>query len=513
MRAQGVDPDLIYPDSRLFLDYVGHREELCALFERGPAAFQEVAELRAQQEFQWDSLCNALADYNGSLGASEPSLANIERLRTSGSLCVITGQQAGFLGGPAYTAYKILTAIRLARRLTIDLGVPVAPIFWLASEDHDFTEINRVRWMAADGALRTASFDWEDKGRAIEALPLTDDVRAAASEVAEALDYSPDIAALLAPTEDDDYARWHARIWSRLFGDDGLILVEPRVIRHLAAPFFQDVLAQRDAIRAGLEETTRQLGALGYEPALDPQLAGRPFVLSPTGSRVRSDAAGSDPSAIYSADAALRPVLADSLFPTVASVLGPGEIAYHAQLRPIYQSLGVAQPVFVARHGYTLVAESDAELLDRLEIPLASALDPSFDLQPLLDARVPDALQTAFTDARSSVRDALSPLQPVVRTADPGLEARWRQVADRADREIAQLQDRVARAELARAGISVRRLRAAIGTLRPGDRPQERALSLVHFLARYGVQWLHQLPGAEHPERFSHYVVMIHDRA
>jgi len=512
VRAEVVDPALIYPDSRLFLDYISGRSELLALFERAPSSFREAADPRGQQDLPREALCASLAKLNRDIGASEQTLQNITQLATGESLCVITGQQAGFLGGPAYTAYKILTTIRLARQLASDLDRPVVPVFWLASEDHDFTEINRARWMAADGAVRTASFDWAGKGRAIEAMPLTSEILSAADEVAEALGYSPELATLLAPHENDDYARWHARIWSRLFAKDGLILLEPRAIRHLTASFFRKATAQNDAIHLGLEQTASRLSELGYEPALDPQRAGRPFIVPPSGQRTRTDGQAYDPSAIYSADAALRPILADSLLPTVASVLGPGEIAYHAQLRPIYEALDVTQPVFVARHGYTLLAESDAELLDKLGISFISALDPSFDAQPILDAKLPDNLRGAFDGARSGVRDALSPLQPVVRGVDPGLEARWRQVSDRADREITQLQDRVGRAELARSGISGRRLRSAIEMLRPGARPQERALSLVHFLAQFGIQWLQQLPGTEHPERFSHNVVTIHDQ-
>ena len=512
MCRHAVDPQRIYSKSPLFLDYLAQRPELLALFQRAPTAFHEAAVLRSGQDLPRAALCDALADYSRPLDASARTLDAIERLREPGSLCVLTGQQAGFLGGPAYTAYKILTAIRLARHLSGTLDAPIIPTFWLASEDHDFTEINRARWLDTDGTPRSESFDWEDRGCAIEALPLTDEIRATLANVTAALTCPPDLQDLLSPREGDDYCRWHARIWSRLFADDGLVVIEPRAFRHLAGPFFERAFAQADAIRDGLEAASHRLESLGFTPALDARTAGRPFRIDAGGKRTRVSAQPYDPSAAYSADAALRPVLADSLFPTVASVLGPGEIAYHAQLRPIYEALGVPQPVVVPRHGYTVLSGSDASLLDRLGVSVGAALDPAFDPQPLLDAQIPDALRQAFTAARRGIGDALLPLAPLVRQADPGLEARWRQVSDRADREIAQLGERVARAELARAGVSVRRLRATIESLHPGGQPQERVLSLVHFLARFGVQWLHQLPEAEHPDRFSHEVVTIHDQ-
>ncbi|MFC2077535.1 bacillithiol biosynthesis BshC [Candidatus Bipolaricaulota bacterium] len=515
MSTQVIDPATLYADNRLFLDFLTRREALNPFFEREPAGFRKAAEARTGLSFPREALRDALLTYNRGLGASEQAIENVRGLAEPGTLCVLTGQQAGFLGGPTYTAYKILTAVRLARSLTDELNVPVVPVFWLASEDHDFTEINRVRWPANDGALRTVSFDWEGRGRAIEALPMTENIRATALEVIGELDVSPDVAALLADDAAEDYAAWHARIWCRLFAGDGLILVEPRVVRPLSASFFRDAIAGADAIRASFEQVSTDLQRIGYAPALDPARAGIPFLVTATGERLRADRASLDAAAggTYSADAALRPVLADTLFPTVASVLGPGEIAYHAQLRPLYDQLSVPQPVFVPRHGYTLLSAEEADLLERLAIPQSAALSADFDPQPALGALISDNVRGAFSDARDRVRDGLAELLPIVQGADPGLEARWRQVADRAARELEQLEDRVGRAELARVGISVKKVRALLASLRPGGQPQERAISLVYFLARFGIQWLHRLPGADQPDRFSHYVVTIHGQA
>jgi len=514
MNAQVIDPATLYADNRLFLDFLARRETLDPFFERKPGDFRKAADARTGLSFPRSGLRDALLPYNRSLGASERAIENIEHLGEPGTLCVLTGQQAGFLGGPAYAAYKILTAVRLARTLAAELDVPVVPIFWLASEDHDFTEINRVRWLASDGALRTVSFDWEGRGQAIEALPMTENIRTATREIVGELDVRSEVAALLADDGVSDYAAWHARIWSRMFANDGLILVEPRVVRPLSAPFFRDAIANADAIGVLLEEVSTKIKRAGYAPALDPARAGVPFLLTATGERSRADRASLDEAAgdTYSADAALRPVLADTLFPTVASVLGPGEIAYHAQLRPVYDRLRVPQPVFVPRHGYTLLSAEEAALLGRLGIPPSAALSADFDPQPALGALIPDDVQAAFSNARERVRGGLADLLPIVQEADPGLEARWRQVTDRAAHELEQLEDRVGRAQLARMGVSVKAVRALLTALRPGGQPQERAISLVHFLARFGVQWLHRLPGVDQPGRFSHYMVTIHDQ-
>jgi len=512
MRGIAIAPNRLYPDNRLFLDYVARRDKVLDLFQLRPSSWREAAERRWAHEIPRDDVADALTAYNRSIGAAAPALQAIGQLRSPDALCVISGQQAGLLGGPPYTVYKILSTIRLARHLSGDLGVPVIPIFWLASEDHDLTEINHVRWLSTDGSFQTAAFGETAPLRAIESLPITDEIRRVASEAEDALALPADLRDLLQPAESDDYSRWHARIWSRLFANDGLVMVEPRILRSLSGPFFERALAQRERIRAGLETASASLAARGYEPSLDPETAGLPFQIDVAGARTRVRNPAYDPAVVYSADAALRPVLADTLFPAIASVLGPGEIAYHAQLRPVYEALGVSQPMYVARQGYTVISEGDADLLDRLDVRPEAAFDPSFDPQPRIDEQVPEKISSGFARAREEVRAALTPLKPLAQDADPGLEARWRQLVDHAENEVTQLEGRVARAQLARAGLSVRRLRAILESLRPGGQPQERAVSFVHLLARFGVEWIHQLPGADHPDRFSHYVVILHER-
>lgn len=516
MTSRRIDPARIAPSNRLFLDLVSGDPAALGLFERAPEAFQEAAEARGVAARARHDLRDMLRAYLAPLGGSRRSLDNVDAIGEPGTLCVITGQQAGFLGGPAYTAYKILTTVRLARRLERDLGTRVVPVFWLASEDHDFTEINRVQWIGDGGELERVSFDWDGRGRSIEALPITEAVSVAYDEVAGRLLAShPEGAGLFAPDGAADYASWHARIWARWFADEGLVVVEPRAIRPLAAGFLSEACERAGEVRAAIRSGADAVRAAGYVPVLDEAVVGMPFVLGPSGRRTRVPPDGSvalEAGETVSADAALRPILADSLFPTVASVLGPGEIAYHAMLGPLYAAFGVSQPVFVPRHGYTLLSPGEAEIFDRLGIAIDSAVDPSFDPTQALDAAVSPEVRDAFVAARTGLRESLADLRSTVGALDPSLEARWRQAVDRAEREIAKLQERAFRTDLGRRGISTRALRATLSSLHPGGRPQERVLSAAHFVARFGVQWLHQLPGEDALGRFSHYAVTLHEQ-
>lgn len=509
-----IDPALLYGEQAFFLDYVARRTSALRLVEREPDAFAEAASARRSPLSPCDEIAEALRVYNRRLGASLTTLEHVERLREPTTLCVVGGHQAGFLGGPLFAVYKALSVLRAARYAEETLGVPVVPLFWLATEDHDFTEINRARFLEPDGALRTVSFDWPDRGRPIEKLPITAEVRRALDE-ALPQDSVGTASSIFRPAEGDDYASWHARIWLRLFADDGLVLVEPRTVRRFSGPFFRDALERADEIARALRGGRDALASAGYDAPLDPDRAGRPFVFGPSGERVRVD----DPSAHidiaaraperYSADAALRPLLVDRLFPTIGSVLGPTELTYHAMLHPVYSVFDLPQPVLLPRAGYTLLDEAEAHVLERLGLSIDEALAPDVDSKAVLRRAASPEMQRAFDAARRDLASGLAPLRPLLTKLDPGLESRWHQTADHAGAAIDRLEERAVRADLARAGLSAGGLHALLASLRPTGRPQERVLSFAHAAARFGVEWVRRLPGSDRPDRFAHFAVTI----
>lgn len=511
-----IDPRLLHPEHRFFLDYVSGEESALRFFEHAPAASGQAADARRSVDFPREELGSRLHAYNERLDASPAALANVDALTEPDTLCVIGGQQAGFLGGPLFTIYKILSVVRCASWLSDRLRARVVPIFWLASEDHDFTEINRVRFLDDSGDVRTVSFDWTGRGRPIEHLPITPDVRTA---LAEALDMFPEQRAgdrdLFLPNRSDDYAIWHARIWSRLFAASGLVLVEPRAVRAMAGPFFGKALRSADEITAALHRSASELRSHGYAVPLNPEEAGGVFALSEDDRRARisvpSDhvVRAADSPEDYSPDAALRPLLADSLFPTIASVLGPSEIAYQAMLCPVYRLFGLPQPLLLARHGYTLVTPRQTDLLDRCGLSTADVLSDDFDPKSVARSSASPALLERFAKRKAEVRATLEPLLEPLEELDPGLPKRWRQAADRIDGQIDDLEERAVRAHLARKGISVRELRRLVAEVRPTGRPQERVLSLIHVAARYGLRSIIGLESLADPDEYAHHAVTV----
>jgi len=511
-----IDPRLLHAANRIFLDYVTGTDTALGFFERAPGDVEAAADDRRSGAFPRTALAARLRTYNERLDVPRAVLEHIDTLEEPHSLCVIGGQQAGFLGGALFTAYKALSVVRAASRLAERLRAPVVPVFWLATEDHDLTEINRIRTLDPSGNLRTISFDWDGRGRPIERLPITPDVRAAAEEAFEL--FPPKYASardLFLPHSSDDYAMWHARIWSRLFGASGLILVEPRAIRDLAGPFFGRALTSADQIGAALAESGAALRAAEYAVPLDPETAGGLFSFGDDGRRIRiadplSHAArAAEAPTDYSPDAALRPVLADALFPTIASIVGAAELAYHAMLRPVYRLFGIPQPILLPRPGYTLVTAPQAALLARCGASVSDVLAGRFDAKAAARSAVSADLLALFAERKTSVREALRPLYHRLEDLDPGLAARWRQTVDRIEEQIDRLEERAVRADSARSGVSLRALRRLDVEIRPAGRLQERVLSLIHVAARDGLSWLAGLESPPDPGEYAHYAVTV----
>jgi bacillithiol biosynthesis cysteine-adding enzyme BshC len=506
--------------NRLYLDYIAGNESARRFYTHGPLDFSAALTERRGLPYRRAELARILEGYNAELGAAPEALAGARALADDDTFCVIGGQQVGLLGGPVYTAYKIAAVIRLARQLEGDLGVRVVPMFWLASEDHDFLEINHVHYLQPDGEVGRIRFTWDESGKPVAALPLTPEARRASEEYFARLGQSPHLEAirtLFAPEPGDTYCSWHGRIWARLFSGQGLVLVQPEVLRPLAGDFFARALEGTAQIEAALAETREEMRSLGYSPQLTSPDAGRLYTFDQSDRRVRVD----DPSAHierarqhperYSTDAALRPVFADAMLPVLADVLGAGEIAYQGMLRPLHQWFGVPQPVLFPRPHYTVLDRDERTALARYGLSAQDVLVG--DLNPAEAFRRAAAGQYAadFDRAREEVRQVLEPLRERVEQTDPSLGRTWEGTLASIYHALGKLEERTLRARLSQSGLSRQELQALRNALLPRGRLQERVLPLPHFLNRYGPQFLEWIADAGQLCRFEHCILTVED--
>lgn len=501
--------------NKLYLDYVSGRDAVASFFTHVPPDFSSALEARREVTYPRQEVSSRLAEYNAGLGAHVRALENIAALQDSATFCVTTGQQAGFMGGPAYTVYKIITAIRLAAYLQETLQARFVPLFWLASEDHDFGEINHVHFVQRDGQVGRVGFNWEQVGHPIADLPTSEEVKQAYQEYLSHLPHAEQVHKWFAPSSNEGFCAWHARIWSKLFSDRGLVIIEPRILRPAASGFFRFALNHSHEIRRQLEEVSQRLDAAGYVPALNPAQAGQLYTFDRGGNRVRIEGprahlseAATHPER-FSTDAALRPLFADALLPVAVSVLGPGEIAYQAMLKPLYDLFGIAQPLLLPRKSYTIVSQHEAEQLARYQTNATAVLTEQLDIDAAFQELVPGAELGLFSTARDGVEDALSPLQAYAQSIDPSLTRTWSQTLSSAVRSLEKLEEKAIKARMNQLGFSKRDLLALRDALLPRGRLQERVFPLPHFLSRHGIRFLDRVFSAGDLDDFSHHVLVL----
>ena len=513
-RIRTVPLSLLYPSEALLRDLAAGEEGALRFFTAAPRLGPGLAEAG---EALPAAVARAIVAHQRRCEADALSLDNAEALAAGRATCILTGQQAGLLGGPVYTAYKIATVVCLARQEAARTGRRCVPVFWLASEDHDLIEANHTFGTKPDGEIGRVSFRG-DGGRELSALTMDAQVIDSVARYFSSLVPAGDTGRARAPYALDGeatFTAWVARSWMRLFAGTGLVIIEPALLRPACGELFERALTERAAIAEALCAVAAELDAAGYQAPLDPATAGTPFRIGPGGRRTRiADAAallrrGVPDPATLSTDAALRPVFADALLPNLAHVVGAGELAYHAMLRPLYELLAVAQPAVLPRRSLTFMTDDEANALDRygltVEEALAGQVDPGAATARLLG----DGEEAEFARVAAQIRSAFQPLADSVSAVDPGLARTWQRSRDHALHGLARLQTRTGRAVLARRGYSRAALHRLLNQLRPRGRPQERVFPVPHFLARFGAPFLEACLIDGPAEAFTHEVVTL----
>ena len=352
------------------------------------------------------------------LEAQNPGNPLVGRFAQPGTVAVLSGQQVGLFSGPAYTIYKALTAARLAEDLNAS-GIPAVPIFWLATEDHDFPEVDHV-WIFDKAhhpvMLRTeAPANWQGRNRPAGTFPVEhppiDELRKALS----GFEYGEEIAAIVAEAYQPGVtmgAGFRALL-TKLLGRIGILVLDPLFDPHLraaGAPFMAAALAAAPELKSALLNRNKELAAAGYHAQVNIEANSSLFFLLDKGERTTlrmkdsEYASLQDRAADVSPNALLRPVWQDYLFPTVAYVGGPAELAYLAQSQVIYDRLLGRMPVVVSRASFTLLDARASKLMSRYGLTIPNTLTSDDSLRErIAHALIPQTVASLFEETTADV--------------------------------------------------------------------------------------------------------------
>lgn len=440
--------------------------------------------------------------------------ANLEALARPGTVCVVTGQQAGLFGGPLYTIYKAAAAVADAAALAAETGQACVPVFWLQNEDHDYDEIAECCVPVGAGLARVrVPVAGSDRRRSVGALRYGPEVEEALAAVADALHGLSE-----APAAVDLLRRcWSAGVApdaafrafiEALFAPVGLLVLDPRheAVAEAARPVHARALREAPVIGEVLRARCAALEAAGFAVQVHVR-PGSPLCFfhpdGPDGPRHRIESCDGgyrvvgtgEPVALggegtFSTSALLRPILQDTLLPTVAYVGGPGEIAYLAQLPPLYAHFGLTMPLVVPRARFRVVDETSRRLAEQLGLS-PDALHRSREELIAAVVRAPEGLPSPdvlFASLVGPAQRALEDFEAAAASVDPALGKAARKTSGAVSEAAARLVERYRRALAERDAVQVQRLDRLLARLAPDGAPQERVHGWPWYGARYGVE-------------------------
>jgi bacillithiol biosynthesis cysteine-adding enzyme BshC len=509
--------DFQQPPSRLFRDYVAGSSAIRPFFDDTswePGALTAAAARAAEHPRERGAASAALVVQQRSRGA-ERAAERAAELRRPESVAIVTGQQACLFGGPLFVAYKALATLRVAAELEAQTNTPVVPIFWVASDDHDFAEIRTVSVLDRAGQVRPLRYSprQEPSGQPACEIRLDETIVTLLDELGAMLPESPfrhDVLELLGSCYHPgaSLSEAFARLLAALFPELVVLEASDPALKRLLLPVLSRELLEDSPTSRLAAEAGQALVAAGYHQQVPVRegffnlfwlrdgerraLALRDHVIEVRGSGTRLGiddavkALETDPAA-FSPGALLRPLAQDYLLPTAAYVGGPSEIAYHAQIVPSYRHFEIPRPLLFPRPGLTLVEPGPARALEAEGLRLRDLeTDPESLLSRWAQEAYPE-VEAAFSRARGRLETELKGVEETLAGLDPTLRAAASGARGRALHQIAALQEKATRALKKRDQARADRLHRSHDALFPGGGLQERGLGLPGLLARHGL--------------------------
>ena len=424
-----------------------------------------------------------------------------ERLAAGEVLAITTGQQPGLFTGPLYTVYKALSAVALAQRVERERGVPVVPVFWVAGDDHDFSEANHAVVLGRDGELVTIVL--RERPHEAPQLPLFrellgPEVRTALDALEAALpdseckaDVRQWLEACYRP--DTNLADAGAEALQQLLGGRGLAVfrAHDRNAKRAAAPWILKAL--NETLPDGLTPVMVE-GRLGRDRLLEDNGAFVTRRSSERFTRAQLEGIAAETPERLSPNVLLRPVIEAALFPTLAYVGGPGEMEYLPEAAPLFSSLGVAPQTHVPRWSGVIIEARVDKILNKHGLtPADFAGQPGTLETRIAKAELPPDLAESLKALRDEVESRFARISGEVQQLDPTLERTVQSARNAALAGTNEIEKKLVASLKRTQGTLVSQLARARAALMPDGKPQERVLTSVSFLARYGETLLEQI--------------------
>ncbi len=499
--------------SRLYSDFLNKEAPIKRyIFSSKPS---DVADRLGPPKIDREILCDILLRQNREFGAKPKALGAVEGLRQMDALCIFAGQQAGLFGGPLFTLYKAVDIVKRARLLEKQLSRPVIPVFWMASDDHDFAEINHTYYVNQEGELVKIGYEHPDDVH----VPIAEiclngeeefsDLKRQTESAFGGTDFSDELLKRIfaAYTFEKCMAAAFAEYMTDILPDCGLVFFCPsdKDIKFHSKDFFKRLIESHFRLKQILDETNRFLKEDGYHIQVEKKpSAVHMFFHDPgrlaihfldesfhvgdkrLGLPGMLDLIDRNPEK-FSPDVLTRPLWQSYLFPVVAQTGGPSEIAYFSQIGKLFRLFDLTQPCYFPRASATIVEKKPEELFRKYNFNIE---DLTGDIEQLINRiaaeSFPKEIDNIIRSFRKTMEEEYARFEKEMIAYDENLEPNAKQTYGKIDFALNNFEKKIFSQHKKRMQTVRNQIYKLNEMLYPNKNLQERSLNINYFIAKYG---------------------------
>jgi bacillithiol synthase len=538
--------------NKLYTDYVFDFQKLSDYFNHDYREIKSYIKRIDEIEESYDDnlrkgLVEILDDYNSGLGAGRKTLDNIRKLGESGTVIVVGGQQPGLFTGPLFIIYKIITILRLSSFINKETGIKTIPCFWNASDDSSIGQVDSVG-LIGDELIKvkidTSNIKKNSRFSNIciekaKYSKIIEDIRSLFAET----DFSGEVLSLLKESITDKYT-YHgddklinlpelfSNIILKLFREYGIVLIDPsdERLKKMGNRFLNEDIEKHTSIQETVDSKGDELERAGYHKQLKtkqdtlnhffnageirekieclPDMNYR--VKDKTYSKKELIKISEDDPGLISWNVIMRPVIQDTIFPVLATVCGPGEVSYFAQISGVYELMDVKLPVIYPRFSATIIEKNIGKIIDRFKnIDKLLETDRELAIKRSLDDRGDVSVEGLVGGLEKKLENLLEDFEKEVSQASLRVGNSTDRIKRNIKKEIRVLKGKIY-SELKKENLWLEdALNKFYLNLFPGGGLQEREVNFFYYANRYGIGILDGLYTSLNPFDFEHKLLFL----
>lgn len=530
-------------NQNLFLDFIEEFDNVAKFYSKNfrdkDNYIKHFNRLAQQDRSHRNKLTQIIKNQYAAKKASKETEANIAQLDSSKTIAVITGQQLGLFGGPLYTIYKTITAIKFCKKLKEDYPeFNFVPIFWLEGDDHDYDEVRTISVLNNENILTDISYndglDEETNRGSIGKLKFNENINLVFDELQKTLRETEFKASLIdflktIYSPGKTFLESFSELLFNLFDQHGLIIFDPidDEVKKLLTPIFRKAITDFQYHSTALVERSAELEEVYHAQVkvkainlfyldekerllIEPTETGelrlkgkrKKFSFEEILNQIENTPEKFSPNVL------LRPICQDFLFSTGFYIAGPGEISYFAQVNPLYEFFSIEEPYIYPRASATIVEQGVNQVLTKHNL---SILEIFVDEKELIDKIVRASsemnIEQLFSSANENINNVFKDVSEKIILIDKTLGDLSEKSLQRIQQTFDYLKQKATEAEKRKYETSIRQLSKVQNILYPKNNLQEREINFIYFVNKYGMDFLKWLYDNLTIDKFHHQIL------